>query len=127
MLAWSGVSRPRLFAILKVLCELRLIEQVRRGQKYQRAEYIVFPEGCCDRHEPISGSYGCDTEEGVDSLVHETLKVSQGLVSVSQGLVSDESGSCEQDPSLRSTLDNSQGFRRSLHSLAPVVQLRQSV
>ena len=68
LLAWTRVSRPQLFRLLGVLSELRLIEQVQRGQKGRRAVYTVLPDGCCALHGPVvSGSHGRDADESFES------------------------------------------------------------
>lgn len=64
LLAWSRLSRPQLFRVLGALAELRLVEQVQRGQKGRRAVYVVLPDGCCAAHGPVlSGSRGQDPDE----------------------------------------------------------------
>ena len=64
LLKWSGVSRPQLFRLLSVLSELRLVEQVQRGQKGRRAVFVVLPDGCCSIHGPVvSGSHVHDPDE----------------------------------------------------------------
>ena len=61
-LSWPGlealveagsVSRARVFAILKDLLEQGWIVQTGRGKKHRRAEYRVFPGGCCKHHSAI--------------------------------------------------------------------------
>lgn len=50
MMAWSGLGKTQLYAVLRALVELRLIEQTRPGNRGGRAEYVVFPYGCCAGH-----------------------------------------------------------------------------
>jgi hypothetical protein len=107
LMLWGCVSRPRVFAVLTVLEELLLIAQVQRGQKYKRAEFVVFPDGCCEVHGPVSVSCGRDADEPVDSRVSETLTPAQGLALVAQGLDSEGSGYCGRDP-LRNQLPESE-------------------
>jgi hypothetical protein len=68
LMVWSGLSRARVFEILKTLAELRFIEQVKPGHRGQAAEFTVFPYGCCTVHcAGLYGSAGPDasgTEEG---------------------------------------------------------------
>lgn len=50
VMAWASCSRSRAAELIKDLVEqgyLTLYKAARRGQ---RAEYIVFPEGCCELH-----------------------------------------------------------------------------
>ena len=107
-LSWPGiealieagsVSRARVFAILKDLQEQGWIVQTGRGQKHRRAEYRVFPGGCCERHGSVSGSCVVDAENlEPQRLVYRTLRVAQGPVLGSQGPVLDVSASRTQDP-----------------------------
>lgn len=98
LMQWGSVSRARVFELLDDLEELALIRQTKRGQKHQRAEYVVFPEGCCDLHGPCSASDTQDAEQPVDSPTGRTLRTAQGPVFDSQGPVLGLSGSGAPDP-----------------------------
>lgn len=64
LMAWSGLSRARVFEILKTLAELRLIEQVGVGHRGRAAEFVVLPYGCCPVHGGDEfGSAGPDAFE----------------------------------------------------------------
>jgi hypothetical protein len=117
---WAGVSRARVFDCLKDLQELRLIAQTKRGQKHQRAEYVVFPDGCCAVHGPVSASSGADAEIPVDSPAHRTLSGSQGPAFGSQGPVLAVSGSSAPDASLTPPPTTTPGLLLSDHSPRPL-------
>lgn len=58
VMTWSGLGRSQALAVVRRLVELRLLArrvdagsgQVVGGHRGQRAEFVVFPLGCCDRH-----------------------------------------------------------------------------
>lgn len=106
LLKWSGLSRPQLFRVLAQLIELKLIEQRQRGHRGKRAEFIVFPLGCCEAHGKESfGSHERDPEDDVkgltdvtlsdpvDSCTSETSRPEKGLTSGRKGLISGAKGS----------------------------------
>lgn len=102
MSRWASVSRARVFDCLKDLAELRLIAHVSRGHKGRRGEYIVFPDGCCDRHGPVFLASGPpDAIEVVDSPTHRTLLGAERPVSEPKRPVSGAIASGTPDASLK--------------------------
>lgn len=47
---WVGCGRSQAFALIQDLIALGYLRQHKRGHRGQRAEWIVFPNGCCDTH-----------------------------------------------------------------------------
>lgn len=47
---WADVGRSQAFDIIRDLVEWGYLRQHKRGHRGQRAEYVVFPGGCCDLH-----------------------------------------------------------------------------
>jgi hypothetical protein len=47
---WVGCGRSQAFALIQDLITLGYLRQHKRGHRGQRAEWIVFPNGCCDTH-----------------------------------------------------------------------------
>lgn len=47
---WATCSRGRAAELIRDLCEWGYLKSHKRGHRGQRAEYIVFPNGCCDFH-----------------------------------------------------------------------------
>lgn len=102
MSRWASVSRARVFDCLKDLTELRLIAHVGRGHKGRRGEYVVFPDGCCDRHGPVLlASSPPDAIEVVDSPIYRTLFESKRPTSEAQRPVSEAIASGTPDASLK--------------------------
>lgn len=103
---WTGLSKSSLFEAFSNLTERGLITQHQRGQKGRHAEFLVFPEGCCEVHRRLdrqdlpglSGSCSPDPEPPVDSPAHRTLTISQGPVSPVSGSGFQDSGSGPPDP-----------------------------
>lgn len=67
--AWSGLSRSRTYEVVGELERLGLLKKHRAGGNGRRAEYIVFPRGCCEHHpravdDDESGSDAPDTTPG---------------------------------------------------------------
>lgn len=53
---WSGLkSRSRVFEVIGELVELGFVVRHRPGVSGRRAEFIVFPRGCCAEHGPLKG------------------------------------------------------------------------
>ncbi|BBH17480.1 hypothetical protein Back2_17670 [Nocardioides baekrokdamisoli] len=48
--AWTGCSRARAAKLIKDLVEWGLLKRHKTARPGQRAEYVVFPAGCCDVH-----------------------------------------------------------------------------
>ena len=58
---WAVVSRARAAELIRDLVQLGYLKPHKRGRRGQRAEYIVFPDGCCELHRtPVE-------EPGVDA------------------------------------------------------------
>lgn len=47
---WADVSRGRAAELIRDLVEWGYLKPHKRGHRGQRAEYVVFPDGCCDLH-----------------------------------------------------------------------------
>jgi hypothetical protein len=47
---WACCSRGRAAELIRDLVEWGFLRQHKRGHRGQRAEYVVFPGGCCDLH-----------------------------------------------------------------------------
>lgn len=47
---WASVSRSRASAIVAELVDAGLLHHHRPGHRGRRAEYVVFPHGCCPAH-----------------------------------------------------------------------------
>lgn len=110
---WSGLSESRVLAVLGELEKRGLIARVGRGQKYRRAEFVVFPKGCCRRHGAVSASYLQGAEKAPQPTADKRLKDSQGLISENRPTLS---GSYLQDPFpsvLTSECDQEVGSKRN--------------
>lgn len=53
VMRWATCSRGRAYELIRDLVEWGLLCLHKRGRRGQRAEYIVFPGGCCDLHRPV--------------------------------------------------------------------------
>lgn len=47
---WAGCSRGRAAELIRDLVAWGYLRHHKRGHRGQRAEYVVFPNGCCDTH-----------------------------------------------------------------------------
>lgn len=47
---WASCSRSRAYELIADLVEWGYLKQHKRAHRGRRAEYIVFPDGCCDLH-----------------------------------------------------------------------------
>lgn len=47
---WADVGRSQAADIIADLVHWGYLRQHKRGHRGQRAEYVVFPDGCCDQH-----------------------------------------------------------------------------
>lgn len=47
---WADVGRSQAASIIADLVRWGYLRQHKRGHRGSRAEYVVFPEGCCDQH-----------------------------------------------------------------------------
>lgn len=63
---WSGLSRSRTFEVVNELEELGLLRKHRGGGNGKRAEYVVFPNGCCEQHQRPKDDVDDDIEAGSD-------------------------------------------------------------
>lgn len=70
---WADVGRSQAANIIADLTEWGFLRQHKRGHRGQRAEYVVFPNGCCDQHrapveepevdvETLAAAAGVDVE-----------------------------------------------------------------
>jgi hypothetical protein len=50
VMEWASVSRSRAAAVVAELVDAGLLRHHRPGHRGRRAEYVVFPGGCCDAH-----------------------------------------------------------------------------
>lgn len=50
LMRWCGVGEKQAYKLISQLIELRLVEKRRGGYRGRRAEYVVFPDGCCELH-----------------------------------------------------------------------------
>lgn len=50
VMEWANVSRSRAAAIVAELVDVDLLQRHRAGHRGRRAEFVVFPLGCCDAH-----------------------------------------------------------------------------
>ncbi len=64
VMAWAVCSRARAAELIRDLCTWGLLEQHATARPGRRAEYIVFPGGCCDLHRPADD----DTPTDIDAL-----------------------------------------------------------
>lgn len=74
---WAVCSRGRAAELIRDLVAWGLLEQHKRGHRGQRAEYVVFPHGCCDLHRP-------ETEDETDVDVDVEQLAAAAGVSVDQ-------------------------------------------
>jgi hypothetical protein len=52
VMKWAVCSRGRAYELIRDLVTWELLKPHKRGRRGQRAEYVVFPNGCCDLHRP---------------------------------------------------------------------------
>lgn len=50
VMQWACCSRGRAAELIRDLVEWGYLKHHKRGRRGQRAEYVVFPGGCCDLH-----------------------------------------------------------------------------
>lgn len=50
VMQWACCSRGRAAELIRDLVEWGYLKHHKRGRRGQRAEYVVFPQGCCDTH-----------------------------------------------------------------------------
>lgn len=47
---WTGVSKSQVHNLINGLVELELLARHKAAHRGQRAEYVLFPNGCCELH-----------------------------------------------------------------------------
>lgn len=50
VMAYASTSRTRSYLVIKELVERGFLKLHRQGRRGRRAEYVVFPNGCCEGH-----------------------------------------------------------------------------
>lgn len=80
---WVGCGRSQAFALIQDLIQLGYLRQHKRGHRGQRAEWIVFPNGCCDTHRTPVPEEPVDVDElaraaGVDPEQARLLLTAMG-------------------------------------------------
>lgn len=55
LIAWSGLGRARIYAVVDELIAEGYLVRHRAGGRGKRAEFVVFPHGCCSRRGPLAG------------------------------------------------------------------------
>lgn len=78
LMRWTGLKRSRALEVVKHLEELQLLAPHRKAHRGQRAEYVVFPNGCCERHGkvPALTIVAADVDDG--PLTSDNTAVSTG-------------------------------------------------
>lgn len=80
---WVGCGRSQAFALIQDLIRLGYLRQHKRGHRGQRAEWIVFPNGCCDTHRTPVAEEPLDVDQlaaaaGVDPEQARLLLTAMG-------------------------------------------------
>lgn len=65
LLKWTNVKRSQLHNLINRLIELQLIERTQRACRNRRAEYRLFPLGCCVAHGKTAAHRGVDDADVV--------------------------------------------------------------
>ncbi|XBB66843.1 hypothetical protein ABFU82_22465 [Nocardioides sp. WV_118_6] len=60
---WAVCSRGRAAELIRDLVTWGLLRPHKRGHRGQRAEYVVFPNGCCDLHRKPADEPAVDVEQ----------------------------------------------------------------
>lgn len=61
---WSTLGRSRCSEVVADLVDLGYLQKHRGGTWGRRAEYVVFPQGCCEAHAPLpEDTTGSDTPD----------------------------------------------------------------
>lgn len=64
VMAWSGLKKSRALEVLAELVAEGFLRRERGGRIGRRAEFVVFPDGCCALHGPVKpGSAQPDPSE----------------------------------------------------------------
>lgn len=75
VMEWADVSRARAAELIRDLVTLGYLKQYKRGRRGQRAEYIVFPAGCCDVHRAPAEEPDVDVDALARTLGVQTDQV----------------------------------------------------
>lgn len=94
---WAGVSRGRAAELIRDLTTWGYLRQHKRGHRGQRAEYVVFPDGCCDVHRTPAAEPPVDLEQ-LAAAAGVTVDQARQMVAVMGGtpLDPDEGSSTEK-------------------------------
>lgn len=63
VMKWANVSRARAAELIRDLVEFGYLEQHKKAHRGQRAEFIVFPNGCCELHRTPVAEPDVDVDE----------------------------------------------------------------
>jgi len=75
---WAVCSRGRAAELIRDLVTWGLLRPHKRGHRGQRAEYVVFPNGCCDLHRKPADEPSVDVEQlaaAAGVSVHQARKM----------------------------------------------------
>lgn len=83
VMEWADVGRSQAFALIQDLIRLGYLRQHKRGHRGQRAEWIVFPNGCCDTHRAPVAEEPVDVDQlaaaaGIDPEAARLLLTAMG-------------------------------------------------
>lgn len=83
VMEWADVGRSQAFALIQDLIRLGYLRQHKRGHRGQRAEWIVFPNGCCDTHRTPVAEEPVDVDQlaaaaGIDPEAARLLLTAMG-------------------------------------------------
>jgi hypothetical protein len=65
LMKWAGVKKAQLHNLINRLLELQLLERTQRACRNRRAEYRLFPNGCCVAHGLTPSASSVDDAEVV--------------------------------------------------------------
>lgn len=90
VMAWACCSRGRAAELIRDLVEWGYLRQHKRGHRGQRAEYVVFPSGCCETHRVPVDEPQVDVEQvaraaGVSIAQARLMLTALGTVTVPNG------------------------------------------
>ncbi|GAB3853740.1 hypothetical protein GCM10028801_06890 [Nocardioides maradonensis] len=126
---WANCSRGRAAELIKDLVALGYLQQHKRGHRGQRAEYIVFPAGCCDLHrapalEPVVDVAALAAAAGVTIdqariLLGRSTAVQAGVPATDPAQIPQEQGSGASDPMSVTESDTPDPFRPGVQATPP--------
>lgn len=93
VMEWADVARSTAAGIIADLVKWGYLKLHKRGRRGQRAEYVVFPNGCCDVHRAPIEEPDVDVEE-----LATAAGVSVGQARALLAALSIEKGSEDLDP-----------------------------